>query len=183
MRRPGALAPTTPDRELTAAVNVSPHALSNPVLPTLIAQQLTNTGLPADALVLEITEAALATDHAHADANTLRRLGIHISIDDFGAEHSTLARLAQLPADIIKLDASLLPAPDESSDEAPILRALINLADKLGKTLIAEGVETPHQLQLLRRYGCATAQGYLLARPQPARDIDRLLDTPLTPTT
>ena len=165
-----------PDRELTVAVNISTHALSNPVLPTLIAQQLANTGLPADALVLEITETALATDHANTDANALRQLGLHLAIDDAGAEHSMLARLAQLPASIIKLDASLLPDPTEPIDDAPVLRAVITMASQLGKTLIAEGVETQEQLELLRRYGCPFAQGYQLARPQPADDIDRLLE-------
>ena len=171
-----------PERGLTVAVNISAHALSNPVLPALIADQLAKTGLPAEALVLEITETALATEHAHTAAATLSKLGVHLAIDDFGAEYSSLSRLAHLPADIIKLDRSLLPDPDDPTADAPVLRAVITLAGRLDKTLIAEGVESDTQLELLRRHGCPNAQGHHLARPQPAHDIDRLLERrPLLP--
>ena len=165
-----------PERGLTVAVNISAHALGNPVLPTLITDQLAKHGLPAEALVLEITETALATEHAHTDAAALTKLGVHLAIDDFGAEYSSLARLAQLPADIIKLDRSLLPDADHASADAPVLRAVITMAARLDKTLIAEGVETNTQLELLHRHGCPHAQGHHLAPPQPAHDIERLLD-------
>jgi diguanylate cyclase (GGDEF)-like protein/PAS domain S-box-containing protein len=165
---------------LTVAVNVSPECLAGPDFPTMVANCLIEADVPAELLVLEITESALSQSDpaALANAETLRGLGIRLSMDDFGAGHSSLARLTQLPITDIKLDRSFIQDVTGPDAEAPIIRAIIAMAAELGLNVVGEGVETKDQLELLRRYRCAEAQGYLLGRPQPAERISHLLSRP-----
>ena len=170
-----------PELPLTVAVNLSRHTLASPDLPSLVTGQLAIAELPAEALVLEFTEAALHTggDTARSNADALRQLGVRLGIDDFGAEDHSFARLADTPASIVKLNRGLLPAHTQRRTDLPLLREAIRLAASLSLTLVAEGVETEMQLELLRSLGCPHAQGFHLARPQTADDINRLLDQPL----
>jgi diguanylate cyclase (GGDEF)-like protein len=165
---------------LTVAVNVSPQCLAGADFPAMVANCLIEADVPAELLVLEITESALSQSDpaALANAQTLRGLGIRLSMDDFGAGHSSLARLTQLPITDIKLDRSFIQDIDSPGTEAPIIRAIIAMAGELGLNVVGEGVETDVQLELLRRYRCAEAQGYLLGRPQSAAEIGRLLSEP-----
>jgi diguanylate cyclase (GGDEF)-like protein len=163
--------------ELRVTVNVPPRCLSAVGFPEIVAECLTRASVPADRLILEITESALSLADATAvdNAKALRRMGLGLAIDDFGVGESSLARLARFPMTHLKLDRSFLDGVTGPEQEAPLVRATIAMAAELGLTLIAEGVETEQQLDLLRRYQCPQAQGYLLARPQPGTAIEPLL--------
>ncbi|MDF1585049.1 putative bifunctional diguanylate cyclase/phosphodiesterase [Marinimicrococcus flavescens] len=126
---------------------------------------------PGD-IVLEVVENEL-TDCATA-ASTLRELGrsgVRLAIDDFGTGHSSMARLADLPFDTIKLDRAFLPPSDEHGKERAIVECLLDLGRRLQLGLIAEGIETAEQLQLLKQLGCRTGQGFLFARPLPGAEL------------
>ncbi len=166
--------------EFSVSVNVSPRCLAGPGFPALVANRLIEADLPAQALVLEITESALseAIPVALVNAEALRALGVRLSLDDFGAGHSSLGRLARMPITDIKLDRSFLADVHGPDAESPIVRAIIAMALELGLNVVGEGVETADQLALLRSYRCAQAQGYLLGRPQSAESISRLLSAP-----
>ena len=167
-----------PEVPLTVAVNLSRHTLASPDLPSLVSGQLAIAQLPAEALVLEFTEAALHTggDAARSNTYALRRLGVGLGIDDFGPEGDSYARLADTPASIVKLNRELLRTDTQPRTDLGRLREAIRLAASLSLTLVAEGVETEAQLELLRSLGCPHAQGFHLARPQTADAINRLLD-------
>ncbi len=153
------------------SVNLSSKQLSQPDLANVIAEVLADTGLPAELLQLEITESAIL-EHPEAAATTLKRLkqiGVRLSIDDFGTGYSSLSYLQRFPIDALKIDRSFVQhlgverAID--GDDARIVRAIVMIGRNLGKQVIAEGVETANQLQLLRDVGCDFAQGYFFSKP------------------
>jgi PAS domain S-box-containing protein len=158
---------------LRVAVNISALCIAQPDFPDRVLHALADTGVQPGQLTLEITETAAADPAGHFQGNThrLRTHGVRIALDDFGAGYSSLARLATLPITELKLDRALTaPALDPAVAEA-LLRATVGLAGDLGITLIAEGVETPAQLDRLRRCGCSHAQGILFSPPAPAEAI------------
>ncbi len=160
--------------ELTVAVNLSQRQLLDPDLGPAVTAILAETGLPTHALHLEVTETVLA---AEAEINrALERLtavGVCLSIDDFGTGHSSLSRLRQLPAQRLKIDKSFIAEID--AGEAPLLSSIIALAHSLGRTVVAEGVETPEQLAFLVDNGCDEVQGYLFSRPVPEAHVVAML--------
>jgi diguanylate cyclase (GGDEF)-like protein len=167
-------------RDLTAWVNVSAHQLNDVTLPGVIADLLTRHDLPGACLGLEVTESAVRTDAETtlAALEQLRRLGVRIAIDDFGTGYSSLSALKALPVDALKIDRSFVSGlPDDSSDRQ-IVTAVLAMAQALGLSVIAEGVETAEQLDTLGQLGCGTAQGFLLGRPQSAAAIEALLRDP-----
>ena len=117
--------------------------------------------------MLEITESTVMADmSAVIDVLTdLRDLGVRISIDDFGTGHSSLARLHELPVDEVKIDQSFVRAASGPAGDTTMLELVITLATRLGLDLVAEGIETPEQLEVLNRLGARYGQGFLLARP------------------
>ena len=162
-------------RPLRIAVNLSGKQFLQPDLVGQIETILSETGLPASGLKLEITESAII-DNTTAGIDLLLRLkemGIQIAIDDFGTGYSSLSYLHKLPIDSLKIDRSFVSCMGQDSVE--IVRTIIGLAHNLGLDVIAEGVETAEQLQQLRTLGCEYAQGYLFSRPAEAADIERLL--------
>jgi PAS domain S-box-containing protein/diguanylate cyclase (GGDEF)-like protein len=162
---------------LAVAVNLSPICLAAPSFPDLVAGCLDTTGLPAENLILELTETALADaeDVAIRNAEHLRGMGIRLAVDDFGTGYSSLSRLARFPISELKLDRWFLAHVTTPDATAPLVRAGVAMASELGLTLTAEGVETPEQLDLLHRYRCPQAQGFHISRPQPATRIASLL--------
>jgi EAL domain-containing protein (putative c-di-GMP-specific phosphodiesterase class I) len=161
---------------LWASVNLSAFQLPNPHSLVAIQRILADPAMQADKVVLEVTETALAADvdGGIAALTTLKRLGVRIAIDDFGTGFSSLSTLASLPVDILKIDRSFVSGHG-TSPSVPMLEGILGLANKLSLTVIAEGIEEPEQLDLLRTLGCSMGQGYLLARPTPAPGLETLL--------
>jgi diguanylate cyclase (GGDEF)-like protein len=153
--------------DTSVSVNLSTRDLLDLELPDRLADLLTARGLPADRLCLEITETALLTDpvRTRSVVDRLTTMGVRFSIDDFGTGYSSLAYLEQLPVHEIKIDKTFIQRFGQSDHDAAVVRAIVDLGHNLGLDVVAEGVESPHALQTLRRLGCDLAQGYLLARP------------------
>ena len=142
-----------------------------------VVDTLERVGVPADRLIIEITETALLTDPIRA-AIVLAQLaasGVKISLDDFGSGHTSLRYLSTLPMHQLKIDKSFVTdMPDNKSHDA-IVRSIIDLGHNLGLRVVAEGVETNGALLRLRAAGCDVAQGYLLARPMPLEQLSAWL--------
>lgn len=163
---------------LRVAVNISPRQLEAGGLVDAVASALQASGLPPEALELELTESALVRD-PQAAARTLgelRSLGVSLAIDDFGVGYSSFAYLRELPVHKIKIDRSFMAAVRTAQGDPRLVRALIAIAHSLEMGIVGEGVETPHQLQLLKANGCDIAQGYLLGAPMDETAFARLLE-------
>ncbi len=158
-------------------VNLSAVQFDRSDLPAVIARALSSSGLAAQALELEVTE-ALALRHVGAVATTLqslRAMGIKVALDDFGTGYASLTYLKQLPCDTLKIDRSFTRSLQAGSKDAAIIRALAALADGLDLRLVAEGVETQQVADTLTTLGCRTMQGYLFSRPVDAAALTALL--------
>ncbi|MBL8343911.1 MAG: EAL domain-containing protein [Rubrivivax sp.] len=152
------------------AVNLSAHHFTSEHLVEEVVAALARSDVAASALEIEVTESAVMIDpaRAHRVMTRLSDLGVRIAIDDFGTGHSSLAYLKRFPARTLKIDRSFVRGlPDDANDIA-ITQAVVAMARSLGLETVAEGVETPAQLEYLRRIGCDEAQGYLLGRPVAA---------------
>jgi diguanylate cyclase (GGDEF)-like protein/PAS domain S-box-containing protein len=162
--------------DVWVAVNVSAKQLGGHDFADVVERALEVTGVPAASLVLEITESALSDipDSAARDLQCLRGLGVRLAIDDFGTGWSSLERLRTLEADILKIDRVFVAGLGTDNVDQSIVRGLIELAQRVGLTTVAEGVETAEQLDALMAYGCDLAQGYLLHRCGPAGDIEAM---------
>jgi EAL domain-containing protein (putative c-di-GMP-specific phosphodiesterase class I) len=163
---------------LTIAVNMSASSLVNVELPEQIVQLAHDRGLPASALMLEITEDFLMSDRERARAvlTRLRAAGIQIAVDDFGTGYSSLSYLRDLPIDELKLDRSFVLPMSDDARAASLVASTINLAHSLGLRMVAEGVETGAAYDELARFGCDHAQGFFMSRPVPAAELDLWLD-------
>jgi diguanylate cyclase (GGDEF)-like protein/PAS domain S-box-containing protein len=163
------------------SVNVSGRQLTDDAIISDVEHALATSGLPASALTLEITESVLMRDPSRAAQRltTLKHLGVRISIDDFGTGHSSLASLTTFPIDELKIDRSFIAPLPADTAALRITTAIIALADGLGLTTVAEGIETPDQHHLLRDLSCTLGQGYLFAEALPADQIPALLAPPL----
>jgi diguanylate cyclase (GGDEF)-like protein/PAS domain S-box-containing protein len=159
------------------AVNVSPVQFRSGTLALKIVAALSASGLPANRLELEITEAVLIRDDDAAleILHQLRAIGVRIALDDFGTGYSSLSYLQRFPFDKIKIDRCFVSDIDEPDGSACIVRAVVNIAAERHMTTTAEGVETNQQRELLRALGCTEMQGYLFSAPKPATEIRRLL--------
>ena len=159
--------------DMTVAVNLSARNLVEPDLPGQIADLLLRRGVPADRLVLEITESTIMADPERAIGilARLREMGIRLAVDDFGVGYSSLSYLKRLPVDEIKIDRSFVAAMDSQDEDAFIVRSTIDLARNLGLHVVAEGVETREVWDELGELGCDYAQGWYLGRPMPASDL------------
>lgn len=167
----------TGNRSLRLAVNVAADQLDDDELAALVAEVLGPGSLQPGTLWLEITESQLLEDLDHA-ADRLADLaaaGARLALDDFGTGWSSLSYLRQLPVDAVKLDRSLLAGVGRSDEDTAIVRAVIGLLHELGRQSIAEGVERPDQLELLRQLGCDSVQGTLVAPPLEASELEALL--------
>ena len=165
--------PTEPP--FAMAVNVAARQLTSPWLVDEVRRALSESHFPASSLVLEITEGALMRDASSIvpTLHALRALGVRLAIDDFGTGWSSLSRLRSFPVDKLIIDRSFTSEITSSSDDAPIVAAIVAMAHSLQLTTVAEGVETSEQLACLHEHGCEEVQGYLPSRPLPP---DRLLD-------
>ncbi|QOY92778.1 EAL domain-containing protein [Massilia sp. UMI-21] len=161
---------------LELAVNISAHQLRKDDFAGSVADILAASGAPPDKLCLELTESVFAEnipeiiEHMH----TLCSQGVHFSLDDFGTGYSSLAYLRRFPLSALKIDRSFVHDVHLDPDAAPIVEAIIALARTLKLDIVAEGVEHEAQRSFLVDGGCGTLQGYLLGRPVPIRDFERM---------
>lgn len=164
---------------LTLSVNVSALQV-NQDFDSIIRECVKNTGFPVKQLELEVTESALIKDMELTIEclNRWKELGVQIALDDFGSGHSSFNYLSRLPVDRLKVDQSLVHRIAVDRKSAIVLRSILELGAELAIDVLAEGVETEQQLQMLTDLGCPRAQGYLLGRPMPALQAQLTLRKP-----
>lgn len=159
--------------DLGMSVNLSAFNLSDPSLPAHVESLLKTHATPADALTVEVTESAAMADvdKALRVLHALRKLGVGISIDDFGSGHASIAYLTRLPATELKIDRSLITHICENPRDEAIARTTIDLARHLDLSVVAEGIETAEVAERLAQIGCDVGQGYFISRPLPAEEF------------
>jgi diguanylate cyclase (GGDEF)-like protein len=160
-------------KNIKLAVNVSPVQFRNHAFALKVASTLAESGLPANRLELEITEAVLIRDDevALAILHQLRAIGVRVALDDFGTGYSSLSYLQRFPFDKTKIDRSFVTDIAESDGSSAIIQAVVNIAAARNMTTTAEGVETELQRDLLRTLGCTEMQGYLFSPAKPAAEV------------
>lgn len=162
---------------IVVSVNISNRQFNQKGVIEVVTQSLHNANLHPEYLDLEITESMVMKnpEEAIVTLNGLKNMGIQISMDDFGIGYSSLNYLRLLPLNALKIDRSFVMNLTASRSNAAIIEAIIALAHSLNLRVIAEGVETEHQLNFLRSRGCDEYQGFLLSKPQPAEELSRFL--------
>jgi diguanylate cyclase (GGDEF)-like protein len=163
--------------DLYVAVNLSPLQVRDRGIVELVRSALAKAGVAPQRLMLEITEGVLIDnpDEMLKRIADLHKIGVRIALDDFGSGYSNLTYLQRFPLDKLKIDKSFVSALGTSSNGGVIIQAIVALGRALGLSVLVEGVETEQQRVLLRLAGCDEMQGFLFARPAPAKAIDRLL--------
>jgi diguanylate cyclase (GGDEF)-like protein/PAS domain S-box-containing protein len=164
-------------------VNISPRQFSDLQFIEHVERSLADSGLPASALKLEITEGIVIQniDDTIGKMRKLKKLGVSFAMDDFGTGYSSLTYLKRLPVDILKIDQSFVRDATSDPNDAEIIRAIAAMARSLQLEVIAEGVEQPEQLEFLKLQGCYLYQGYLFSRPLPLDGFLGLLHDNATP--
>jgi diguanylate cyclase (GGDEF)-like protein len=162
------------------AVNVSALQFTQPNFAAIVSAALARHGIDPHLIELEITESLLMSNtlEAAAKLNQLREIGVGVALDDFGTGYSSLAYLQRLPIDLLKIDRSFvkdIDAPNGADNSLPVIRAIISLGHALNKQVLAEGVETQRQRDLLASLGCDGIQGYFLGKPMPANKVPDIL--------
>ncbi len=154
------------------SINVSPHHLEKGTLVQELLEQRQRTGVDLAGLRIEVTETVLLREHAQAfhDLSALKQAGVCIALDDFGTGYSSLSWLSQLPVDIVKLDQSYIRQIGNDARCATLIRGFVRVFKELGLVVVAEGIETEQQRQMLLAMGCQVGQGYLFGRPTPLSD-------------
>lgn len=167
---------------LKIAVNLSARQFQQQDFEREVESILAETGLPADALILEIKESTAMYDAqiVMEKLQRLKRLGVQIAIDDFGTGYSSLSLLRKYPIDILKIDSSFVKELPLCPDSLAIVQGIISLAQSLKRKVVAEGVETGKQMRLLEELGCTLAQGYLFSHPLPTEAAEQLLSNAQT---
>jgi EAL domain-containing protein (putative c-di-GMP-specific phosphodiesterase class I) len=162
---------------LQLAVNVSARQFRQSDFGQLVADVIRETGVPSHLLKLELTESLMLdnVDDCIAKMTRLKATGVQFSVDDFGTGYSSLAYLTRLPLDQLKIDQSFVRNLGVRHSDGLIVQTIIGMARSLGLDVIAEGVETPEQKELLAQYGCELYQGYLFARPAPVAALETML--------
>ncbi|MEV0199338.1 sensor domain-containing phosphodiesterase [Nonomuraea sp. NPDC050691] len=168
--------------DIGLSVNLSARQITAPRFVETVEEALNESGLPASALTLEVIEEMLVEDAEETirRLSELRALGVRLAIDDFGTGYASLAFLRQLPVDMIKIDPSFVSGLGRDDTLTLLTRTIVRLGHDLGLIVVAEGIERPEQLELLREMGCTRGQGFLVARPMAARGVDSLMRTSLT---
>ena len=161
----GVVPPTT-----TMSVNVSPRQIADPNFATIVREALGASGVPAHLLWLEMTESMMLDEPELAEhtLREIRSMGVQLALDDFGTGFSSLSLLQNFPIQRIKIDRAFVQGIAENTNDRSLVRTIVALGHSMGLDLVAEGVETVHQLQSLRDLGCNKAQGFLISHPVPA---------------
>ncbi|MFD0784376.1 EAL domain-containing protein, partial [Micromonospora azadirachtae] len=163
---------TGSSRQLWMAVNVTTGELTTPDFVQRTAAVLAAYGVPPERLVVEVAEPRIGVELSTVVARLagLRSVGVRTALDDFRAEHASLAQLRRLPIDLLKVGA---PVVDPASDtQRPLIDVVVNVGDRLGLEVVAEGLESAAQVQGARRAGCRYGQGFALARPATAERVE-----------
>ena len=163
--------------DLPISINLSPRQFQESGLLSHVAAALDATGLPSELLTFEITETMVMEDLSGAREvmKKLNRLGVRLAIDDFGTGHSSLAYLKQFPVHEVKVDRVFVQGVAENAVDSAIVRAVIDLANAMRISAVAEGVETKNQVAGLKRLGCVIGQGFYFSQPLRAAEFDQLL--------
>jgi EAL domain-containing protein (putative c-di-GMP-specific phosphodiesterase class I) len=162
---------------LYASVNVSARQLLDPAFPELLEHARRDSGLPAELLTLEITESVLI-DSVNGAADRLEQIaatGVRLALDDFGTGYSSLSYLRRFPVETIKIDRSFTAGLGHSDADEAIISAVVSLADRLGRRVLVEGIETPDQARHVARLGAHLGQGYLYGRPTTPEQLHHML--------
>ncbi len=162
--------------ELAVSVNLSARQFQDPELGRMLEETIDTTGLPPASLILEITESVLMqhTQRTMDVLGELRASGVRVAIDDFGTGYSSLSYLQRFPVDVLKIDRAFV-ADVGSAQGAILTRAIVEIGNGLDLQVIAEGIEQPDQLDIMRSFGCVYGQGYLFSAPIDAVDVLRTL--------
>jgi diguanylate cyclase (GGDEF)-like protein len=164
------------------SVNISALQFTRDDFADTVASIFSEYGLEPENLILELTESVVMEDYASvvSQMNLLRQCGVHIAMDDFGTGYSSLSYLHRIPVDVLKIDRSFIEKLAEPDGTRPIVEAVIAMATHLGLQVVAEGVETVEQQQILQQAGCQGFQGFLFARPLPPNEAESCLKASLT---
>ena len=166
--------------QLFASINLSGRHFTHPDVVEHIDHVLRQTGVNPRSIKLEITETAVM-DNAERAATVLKRikdLGVQLSIDDFGTGYSSLSYLQRFPIDTLKIDRSFVRSMEDGRQNGEIVKAILALAEAMNLSVVAEGIESVHQLHQLRILNCQYGQGYLFSHPLPVSEIEVLLENP-----
>ncbi len=163
----------------TLSVNISTHQINREFF-GILERIISVTGFPGERLELEITESALIADTEVAIdcMEKWKELGVQIAVDDFGTGYSSLSYLSRLPLDRLKLDKSFIQRMPFERKTAAIVSSMFGLGREMGVAVLAEGIETERQFDMLEQMGCRQVQGYLFAKPAPAKEARALLSMP-----
>ncbi len=164
--------------DIRSAVNISARLVVSAPFLAAAEAMLTQSNVPAQSIIFEVTESAAIADPARAAAalGRFRDMGVAISMDDYGTGQSSLTYLKNLPLSELKIDRSFVQFAHCDSGDAMLVRSTVNLGHELGLSIVAEGVEDEECLAFLREVGCDYAQGYLIGKPMPAADLVALVD-------
>jgi EAL domain-containing protein (putative c-di-GMP-specific phosphodiesterase class I) len=145
----------------------------NPDLVERLGRQVQKAGVNPERLIVEITESSAMTDavRSHQVLSGIQELGVTLALDDFGTGHSSLGRLTDMPCEVLKIDRSFIARVPAEPSAAAMVTAIVDLARRLGKRAVAEGVETEEQLAFLQGVGCPLGQGYLFGHPVPPEEL------------
>jgi EAL domain-containing protein (putative c-di-GMP-specific phosphodiesterase class I) len=165
-------------RPVRVSVNLSARQITGGQVPALVNAALDVNGLDPDLLCLEITESLLVdeTDEVEQVLQELAGIGVRIAIDDFGTGYSSLAYLKKFPVDVVKIDQSFVSGIEREGQSRAIVEAVVGLARSLELHTVAEGVETPAELRVIRDLGCEFAQGFYVSRPMPPETFIDLIE-------
>ena len=160
-------------RGLSLSVNITANQLSRPEFITTVAEALAAIGADPTLLTLELTEHVMLDDVVAVGRAMarLKGMGVKLALDDFGTGYSSLTYLRQLPLDVLKIDRSFVREIETNPSDRAIVQTILNFAENLGLSVVAEGVETERQMLMLRQHGCRVYQGFLFARPMPLEDF------------
>jgi diguanylate cyclase (GGDEF)-like protein len=165
--------------DLFVTINVAPQQLAQPDFVGAVLNVLIDHQATPETLVVEVTESTIMDRSAVLRLETLRKLGVSIAIDDFGTGFSNLAYLRDLPADKVKIDRRFVTAAALTDDDRAFFNAMVNLVRTTGMTVIAEGVESREECDVVEAAGCDLIQGYLFGRPMAVLDVESMLSNPL----
>jgi EAL domain-containing protein (putative c-di-GMP-specific phosphodiesterase class I) len=183
--RYGAMLQAEMGREIGMAVNVSARQLQHPDFVHHVEQALNDSGFPAHCLTLELTESVLLASGEHTEQRlaALKASGISLALDDFGTGYASLSYLQRFPVDIVKIDRSFTDAIDSGAADLVLLKGIVDLGNALGLNLVAEGIQTPTQHEIVRRLGCQGAQGFYFGYPNAhaLRELASELPAPTVP--